>query len=85
MKITFKSSPASIKNRILREIAKSRGVGRTCDEIEKKFKFHHATTSTRILELRCAGLINFKYMVRPTRSGKMAQVYVASGRGNRKI
>jgi hypothetical protein len=53
------------------------GQGATCDEVEAALDIVHPSCSTRLLELRRMGRIEFAGERRKTRSGREAEVYVA--------
>lgn len=72
---SMKSSAASLRAKILREITKQPS---TCDEIEVTLKMRHQTASARIRELAIAGRIVDSNIKRRTRSKRKAIVWEAS-------
>jgi predicted HTH transcriptional regulator len=50
--------------------------GCTCDEVETALEMKHQTASARIRELSEAGYISDKGKRRPTRSGRLAVVWI---------
>lgn len=66
----------SIREQIHEHIRRSRGIGRTCDEVEVDLDLRHQTASPRLLDLRKEGHI-MRRGKRKTRSGRNADVWVA--------
>lgn len=65
------------RQRIWEFIHEQGGQGATCDEVEAALDIVHPSCSTRILELRRMGRVEFAEERRKTRSGREAEVYVA--------
>ena len=61
---------------VFSNISKSRGAGMTCDEVEQETSMRHQTASARIRELAQKGRIVDSTRRRPTRSGRMAIVWI---------
>jgi hypothetical protein len=53
--------------------------GATCDEIEHALRMRHQNVSARLRELSLEDLVRDSGDRRPTRSGRRARVYVATG------
>jgi predicted transcriptional regulator len=67
---------AALRFIVMRAIRESGDVGITCDEIEIMLDMRHQTASARIRELSLQHRVRV-IGKRATRSGRMAQVYVA--------
>lgn len=65
-----------LRSLVLAEIRQHPLTGRTCDEVEAQTGLSHQTASARIRELSQRGDIVATGARRPTRSGRMAAVYV---------
>jgi hypothetical protein len=68
----------SLRDKIFRAIFAAGVKGKTCDECEEDLSMSHQTTSARIRELRQQRSILDTGLLRKTRSGRNAAVYVAA-------
>lgn len=64
-------------------IEKKKKVGATCDEVEHALSYLHQTASARIYDLKAKKFIVPSHLVRRTRSGCLARVYVIPKYGPR--
>lgn len=67
---------SQLREFVFSHIERSRGGGMTCDEVEVEAAMSHQTTSARIRELAQKGRIIDSGRRRPTRSGRMAIVWI---------
>lgn len=70
---------AFLEEKVLDAIKAAGGKGMTCDECERATGLPHQTASARYRGLEQRGLIRRTDDKRPTRSGRNAVVYQASG------
>ncbi len=71
------------RGRVLRFVIDRGEYGATADEVGRALDMQAQSVTPRILELRRAGWIVRTEQTRPTRSGRAAYVYVATGTGRR--
>lgn len=69
------------RGRVLRFVIDRGEYGATADEVGRALDMQAQSVTPRILELRRAGWIVRTEQTRPTRSGRAAYVYVATGTG----
>jgi len=72
----------ALQSRVLAYIDSCGFYGATTDETEEALDLAHQTVSPRVLELRMAGMIEKAGSKRPTRSGRLADVYVTAKKGS---
>lgn len=66
-----------LRFKVLDLVRKAGRLGMTCDEVEDALAMRHQTASARIYELHYRyGLLHDSGTRRPTRSGRMAIVYI---------
>lgn len=74
---SMEGEASSLRALVLQFIRESREYGSTCDEAEERLSLRHQTASARIRELVLRNRVTDSGRRRPTRSGRMAVVYVA--------
>ncbi len=66
------------ERRILRYIGKYNQAGATCDECEQSLNLVHQTVSSRLTDLRRWGYVAYSGVMRLTRRGRAAHVYITT-------